>query len=78
GVALADNFDTDHAGLSIGYAMDGMTVGAYTLTTSTQGVADQDYTGVGFTYDLGGATLKAGFADSNNTSITDFGVSFSF
>ena len=78
GVALADNFDTDHAGLSIGYAMDGMTVGAYTLTTSTTGKADKDYTGVGFTYDLGGATLKAGFADSDNQSITDFGVSFSF
>ena len=78
GVALADNFDTDHQGLSIGYAMDQMTVGAYTMTTSTSGKADKDYSGVGFTYDLGGATLKAGFADSDNTSITDFGVSFSF
>jgi outer membrane protein OmpU len=78
GVALASNLDTDHQGLSIGYAMDGMTVGAYTMTTSTSGKADADYTGVGFTYDLGGATLKAGFADSDNQSITDFGVSFSF
>jgi outer membrane protein OmpU len=78
GVALADNFDTDHQGLSIGYAMDQMTVGAYTMTTSTSGKADKDYSGIGFTYDLGGATLKAGFADSDNTSITDFGVSFSF
>jgi outer membrane protein OmpU len=78
--AVADvaNSDTDTSGLSISYAMDAMTVTAYTRTESTAGVADKDYSGVGFTYNLGGATLKAGFVDADNTSVMDFGVNFSF
>jgi outer membrane protein OmpU len=75
----ADNFDTDHSGLSITYAMDAMTVTGFTRTESTQGVADKDYSGIGFAYSLGnGATLKAGFVDANDTSLMDFGVNFSF
>ena len=74
----ATNLDTDTTGLSISYAMDAMSVTAYTRTESTSGVADKDYSGVGFTYDLGGATLKAGFVDANDISVMDFGVNFSF
>ena len=77
-VAKVDNADTDTTGLSISYAMDAMSVTAYTRTESTSGVADKDYSGVGFTYNLGGATLKAGFVDANDISIMDFGVNFSF
>jgi len=76
--AAASNLDTDTTGLSISYAMDAMSVTAYTRTESTSGVADKDYSGVGFTYNLGGATLKAGFVDANDISIMDFGINFSF
>ena len=72
------NSDTDTTGLSISYAMDAMSVTAFTRTESTSGVADKDYSGVGFTYNLGGATLKAGFVDADNISVMDFGVNFSF
>jgi outer membrane protein OmpU len=78
GTAKADNLDTDTTGLSISYAMDAMSVTAYTRTESTSGVADKDYSGVGFTYNMGGATLKAGFVDANDISIMDFGINFSF
>jgi outer membrane protein OmpU len=77
-VAEVANNDTDTTGLSISYAMDAMSVTAYTRTESTSGVADKDYSGIGFTYDLGGATVKAGFVDANDISIMDFGINFSF
>jgi len=76
--AAVANLDTDTTGLSISYAMDAMSVTAYTRTESTSGVADKDYSGVGFTYSLGGATIKAGFVDANDISIMDFGINFSF
>ena len=72
------NPDTDHTGFSISYVMDAMSVTAYTKTVSTTGVADMDYTGIGFTYDMGGATLKAGMVDDNNITSMDLGISFSF
>jgi outer membrane protein OmpU len=77
-VAKVENLDTDTTGLSLSYAMDAMSVTAFTRTESTSGVADKDYSGVGFTYNMGGATLKAGFVDKNDISIMDFGVNFSF
>ena len=77
-VADATNSDTDTTGLSISYAMDAMSVTAFTRTESTTGAVDKDYSGLGFTYNLGGATLKAGFVDANDISVMDFGVNFSF
>jgi outer membrane protein OmpU len=74
----AANNDTDTTALSISYAMDAMTVTAFTKTVSTAGVADMDYSGFGFGYDMGGVTLKAGVVDANDTQLVDFGVSFSF
>jgi outer membrane protein OmpU len=76
--AAADNFDTDQTGLSLSYTMDNMTVTGYTRTVATTGAADKDYSGVGFAYNLGGASVKAGFVDANDTSVMDFGVTFSF
>jgi len=70
--------DTDQTGVSISYAMDAVSVTAFTKTVSTTGSADMDYSGFGFAYDMGGASLKAGVVDSNDTQIMDFGVSFSF
>jgi outer membrane protein OmpU len=70
--------DTDQTALSISYAMDAVSVTAYTKTVSTTGTKDMDYSGLGFTYDMGGATLKAGVADQNDVQLMDFGVSFSF
>jgi outer membrane protein OmpU len=78
GSAVDNTADTDTTGLSLSYAMDAMSVTAYTRTESTSGATDKDYSGVGFTYNLGGATLKAGFVDANDISIMDFGVNFSF
>ena len=72
------NSDTDYTGFSISYAMDAVSVTAYSKTISTVGSADQDFTGIGFTYDMGGATLKAGMVDDNNISSMDLGISFSF
>jgi outer membrane protein OmpU len=69
--------DTDHTGMSISYAMDAMSVTAFTRTESTSGTADKDYSGFGFAYDMGGVTLKAGVVDAEDISIADFGVSFS-
>ena len=74
----AANPDTDQTSFSVSYAMDGMSVTGFSRTVSTSGTADLDYTGFGFTYDMGGATLKAGVVDNNNTSVMDLGVSFSF
>jgi outer membrane protein OmpU len=76
--AAVANLDTDTTGVSISYAMDAMSVTAFTRTESTSGVVDKDYSGVGFTYNMGGATLKAGFVDANDISVMDFGINFSF
>ena len=74
------NNDTDTTGLSISYNMDALTVTAFTRTEddNTAGTKDKDWSGVGFAYDLGGASLKAGFVDANDISVMDFGVTFSF
>jgi hypothetical protein len=74
----ASNPDTDHTGVSVSYAMDAVSVTAYTKKVATLGSPDQDYTGIGFTYNMGGATLKAGMVDNDNISVMDIGVSFSF
>ena len=74
----AANKDTDTTALSISYAMDAMTVTAFTKTVPTTGSKDKDYSGFGFGYDMGGVTLKAGVVDANDTQLVDFGVSFSF
>ena len=70
--------DTDHTAMSISYAMDAMSVTAFTRTEATAGTADKDYSGFGFAYDMGGVTLKAGVVDAEDISYADFGVSFSF
>jgi hypothetical protein len=77
-VLVAANNDTDTTAISISYAMDAMSVSAFTKTVSTTGAVDQDYSGFGFGYDMGGVTLKAGVVDNNDTQLVDFGVSFSF
>ena len=72
------NPDTDQSGISISYAMDAMTVTGFTKKVSTTGVADKDYSGFGFAYDMGGVVLKAGVVDANDQQLVDFGLSFSF
>jgi outer membrane protein OmpU len=76
-LAVANN-DTDQAGISISYSMDAMTVTGFTKKVSTTGVADMDYSGFGFAYDMGGVSLKAGVVDANDQQLVDFGLSFSF
>jgi outer membrane protein OmpU len=78
GISETAQPDTDQTALSLSYAMDAMSVTAFTKTVSITGKTDKDYSGFGFAYDLGGASLKAGFVDADNVSVMDFGVSFSF
>jgi outer membrane protein OmpU len=78
GTFAAANNDTDQTAISISYAMDSMSVTAFTKTVSTVGSADMDYSGLGFSYDLGGVSLSAGVVDANDTQLVDFGLSFSF
>ena len=70
--------DTDQTAVSISYAMDAISVTAFTKTVSTTGSADMDYSGFGFAYDMGGVTLKAGVVDNNDQQLMDFGMTFSF
>jgi outer membrane protein OmpU len=76
--AAVPNNDTDQTALSISYTMDALTATAFTRTVSTDGVADQDFSGLGFAYDMGGVSLKAGVVDNNDQQLLDFGLSFSF
>jgi outer membrane protein OmpU len=78
GISETAQPDTDQTAVSLTYAMDAMSVTAFNKTVSTSGQLDKDYSGFGFAYDLGGASLKAGIVDADNTSIMDFGVSFNF
>jgi outer membrane protein OmpU len=77
-VTEANNADLDSTGLSISYAMDAMTVTAFTMTESMTGVADADFSGIGMSYDMGGVALQVGVVDNNDQQLVDFGVSFSF
>jgi outer membrane protein OmpU len=72
------NNDTDQTAISISYSMDAMTVTGFSKTVSTSGAADQDFSGFGFAYDMGGVSLKAGVVDNNDQQLIDFGLSFSF
>ena len=78
GIAEKTQPDTDQTALSLQYTMGPMSVTAFTKSVATTGSVDKDYSGVGFAYDLGGASVKAGFVDADNTSVMDFGVTFSF
>lgn len=77
-VAASNNADLDSTGVSVSYAMDSMTVTAFTMTESMVGKADADFSGFGFAYDMGGVSLKAGVLDNNDQQLIDFGLSFSF
>jgi outer membrane protein OmpU len=77
-VAEANNPDLDSTGISVSYAMDALTMTAFTLTESLEGEEDADFTGFGFAYDMGGVHLKAGVVDNDDQQIIDFGLSFSF
>lgn len=76
--AEVDNPDLDSTGFSVSYAMDALTMTAFTMTESLAGSADADFSGFGFAYDMGGVHVKAGVVDNNDQQIIDFGLSFSF
>ena len=42
------------------------------------GAGKQDSYGIGFAYDLGGATFAGGFGEAKGTTVADLGISFSF
>jgi outer membrane protein OmpU len=72
------NADTTQNAVSVSYAVDAVTMTAFTKDVKTSGVATATYTGFGVSYDLGGAKLVAGTVDANGTQVSDLGVSFSF
>ncbi len=63
-------------GIDISYTSGDLTVTA--VYADNNGAGDQDAFGIGFAYDLGGATLAGGFGDAKGVSVADLGVSFSF
>ena len=71
-------------GLSLTYAVDSnLSVAAFTRSTENVGAADRDYTGVGFSMNLGGgATLAGGYTQggggSNSLDAMDLGLKFAF
>ncbi|MBT8424105.1 MAG: porin [Silicimonas sp.] len=72
--------DFDQYGASVDYVAGATTLTAFYITKETGGV-DVDSYGVGAAYDLGGgASLKAGIADSDSLTDAsyDFGISMSF
>ena len=63
-------------GISGSYTSGDLTVTAAYGQTNVAGDAN-DY-GIGFAYDLGGATLAGGFGEVDGSSNADLGVTFSF
>lgn len=77
---LGAGVDFDQYGLSLDYVFGAATATAFFVSKDTAGVA-VDSMGVGMAYDLGGgASLKAGYVDSDadTDGRYDFGLSMSF
>jgi outer membrane protein OmpU len=86
-IIIDRNNDTSvsgETGLSLSYAVDSnLSVAAFTRSTENVGAADRDYTGVGFSMNLGGgATLAGGYTQggggSNSLDAMDLGLKFAF
>ena len=79
-----DTSVSGETGLSLSYAVDSnLSVAAFTRSTENVGAADSDYTGVGFSMNLGGgATLAGGYvsggADGASLDKMDLGLKFAF
>ena len=79
-----DTSVSGETGLSLSYAVDSnLSVAAFTRSTENVGAADRDYTGVGFSMNLGGgATLAGGYTQggggSNSLDAMDLGLKFAF
>jgi len=79
-----DTSVSGETGLSVSYAVDSnLSVAAFTRSTENVGAADRDYTGVGFSMNLGGgATLAGGYTQggggSNSLDAMDLGLKFAF
>ena len=79
-----DTSVSGETGLSLSYAVDSnLSVAAFTRSTENVGAVDRDYTGVGFSMNLGGgATLAGGYTQggggSNSLDAMDLGLKFAF
>ncbi|MBF9039670.1 porin [Rhodobacterales bacterium LSUCC0387] len=79
-----DTSVSGESGLSLSYAVDSnLSVAAFTRSLENVGAADSDYTGVGFSMNLGGgATLAGGYVqgggDGASLDKMDLGLKFAF
>ena len=79
-----DTSVSGETGLSLSYAVDSnLSVAAFTRSVENVGAVDRDYTGVGFSMNLGGgATLAGGYTQggggSNSLDAMDLGLKFAF
>ncbi len=79
-----DTSVSGETGLSLSYAVDSnLSVAAFTRSTENVGADDRDYTGVGFSMNLGGgATLAGGYTQggggTNSLDAMDLGLKFAF
>ncbi|MEM6384915.1 MAG: porin [Pseudomonadota bacterium] len=77
----ADDIDFEQMGISLDYVTGPTTLTAFWINKEITGVSDVDSYGIGVAYDLGGgASLKAGVADSDSLTDAsyDLGISMSF
>ncbi|WP_370393311.1 porin [Cognatishimia sp.] len=75
-IFYVDNGTNTGQGIDISYTSGDLTITA--VFADNDGAGTQEAYGIGFAYDLGGATLAGGFGEAKGTSVADLGVSFSF
>ena len=75
-VFYVDNGVNTGQGVDVSYTSGDVTITAVYADSNVAGTPSAY--GIGFAYDLGGATLAGGFGEANNTSVADLGISFSF
>jgi len=79
GALFADNGSRSGSGFSLSYDMgDGLTIIAVANQTDASGDDTHDDQGIGFSYDMGGATFAGAVGSVNDNTAMDLGFSFKF
>ena len=75
-IFYVDNSTNTGQGVDVSYTTGDVTITAVYADSNVAGVPSAY--GLGFAYDLGGATLAGGIGEAANTTVADLGISFSF